>query len=81
MYKKLQKYFDDELVDWIVEEMRQNRDPEARFGKGFDVRAAYKDAVEGKLVMEKPHDLRGTNGIFERYRQDPSLLLPVEQGR
>lgn len=72
----LAEYFDDDLGDWLLREMAENRDKAKVAKKTFDIQETYERAVKGDLVPDEPHDLRGTQKVFKKYLADPSLLLP-----
>lgn len=75
----MSKIMDAALVDWLVIEMKENRDKVKSKGKKYDVMEIYKLAVEGRLVEEgnnMDHCCWGSPALLAYYQSKPSLLLP-----
>lgn len=55
----LEEYFDQDMVEWLLEEMKENRDKEKGKGKHYDYRALANVAVGG---MEHDEVMREVDG-------------------
>lgn len=80
----LSEYFDPDTVEWLQEEMKENRDKAMVKSKVYDYRAMYQSAVSGQLATQLAnmppfgaiHDIRGTRNMIATYVSTPSLLEP-----
>ncbi|CAD7695124.1 unnamed protein product [Ostreobium quekettii] len=75
----LAELFDSDLVEWLIHEMKDNRESGQKGKKFFDVPQTYSKACQGDLDVPVGHDLRGTARVFKMYLDNPSLLLPQAQ--
>lgn len=76
MKNTLLEYFDEEMAEWLVREMVENRDKNQKEKSAPNIKVMYKSASEQSFEMIEPHDSRGTTSLLQRYMEDPSLLLP-----
>lgn len=77
LVSKMNELFPQELADWLLHEMEENRKKQIYPTKtSFAYSELYKDACNGGLKKLEGHDIRGTSVVLQKYNENPELLQP-----